>query len=125
VSGKAGCARLNIIPFVIRPRHYDPSWPRVLFRALTARFFIALTQTALDDAALLGPRSHFMQLFTTLRTKQMHTWVFPLSEFGLPVPLHYFNDPLSWLLYLQNQASFLLVDCSQLLIAFFQNNMLY
>ena len=35
VSGKAGCTCLDFIPFVIRPCHYNLSWPHILFRALT------------------------------------------------------------------------------------------
>jgi len=51
-----------------------------------------------------------MQLsLTTLRTDQLHTWFLAIRapQIGLPDFIHYFNDPFSWLLHLQNQASFL------------------
>ena len=52
--GKVDRTRLNFIPFIIHPHHYNLPRPHSLFRALTARLFIALTQTALNDATLLG-----------------------------------------------------------------------
>ena len=93
--------------------------------------FITLTESLLMAPCCLGSDGRVHPSINHLHltshaipygyTDQTTTYlVFLLSVaplFGLPASLLYFNDPLSWLLHIQNQASFLCVDCFQLLVA--------
>ena len=63
-----------------------------------------------------------MHFLTTLRTDQLHTWFLAICapQLGLPVFLHYFNDPFSWLLPSPKSGIFFFrVDCFPLLIVAF------
>jgi len=115
--GKIGLPCPIFIPFVVRPPHYRPSWP-ILSSCLDGMILTALTKPlsmmprylGTDDCTSanhihLQSRFQYMQ-FPYHYTDQTPAYlIFLLSDvtwFGFLVSLHYYDDPLSCLLHIQN-----------------------